>query len=191
MPGECWSFSGTGLQTRTSDVERPDPASRVFPRHRVMPGWLSHQPVGTVATNPRLSPSTLTVDTILRLSAVPLAPLHGVIRSFNFAPTFLPDPDVFGLIGSLPLFGHRALVCRAPWRRNAWNNPSSSLWLARSLELHQCEGIQHAAHRFTDLPKVPRFKRIVAGSLSVYDIGPVIGSVSRCSGTLESLSIAN
>ena len=138
----------------------------------------------------------LNVDTDLwHDQRVSLFPLHGfspVLRSLHLTFTSLPNPEIFNLICSFPVLEDLTLVSRTSRRSDIrWNASSTSPKLTGSLELRLIEGIQSITDRLLYLPNGFNFTRIAVPWLSQGDILSTMHLVSRCSGTLESLDIAN
>ena len=138
----------------------------------------------------------LNVDTDLwHDQGVSLALLHGfspVIRSLHLTFTSLPNSKIFDLVCSLPLLEDLALVSRTHRHSDMpWNPPSTSPRLTGSLELRLIEGIQITTYRLLDFPNGLHFTKIVVLWRSGGDVLSTMHLVSRCSGTLESLDIAD
>jgi hypothetical protein len=94
--------------------------------------------------------------------------------------------DVLDLICSFPLLEDLALDC-ADYGSDTWNNPSTSPKLTGSLDLSLFVGVRPTIRRLVGLPNGLRFTKI---TITVHeDVGSITDLVSRCSDTLESLSI--
>ena len=108
------------------------------------------------------------------------------VRSLRLASTFF---EVFDLICSFPLLEDLALVSlRSEGDTDEWIAPSTSPKLTGSLELSTTNGIRFAVRRLLDFPDGLRFAKITVSCFES-DFEPATDLVSRCSGTLESLSI--
>ena len=117
-----------------------------------------------------------------------LAPFHGLsptLKSLRLTATSL---EVLDLICSFPLLEDLALVSFHQGN-DARNTPSTSPKLTGSLELSSFGGIRPAARRLLDLPNSLRFTKITVWCLSE-DAESTTDLVSRCSDTLESLTIS-
>jgi hypothetical protein len=124
-------------------------------------------------------------------SLIPLNGISTVIRSLRLTFTYLNASEVFGLICSLPLLEDLTLVSHALRPLETWIRPRTSPRLTGSLELYMKWGIHPITYRLLDLPNGLHFKKITVSLLSLHDIGQSMNLVSRCSDTLESLSITN
>lgn len=124
-----------------------------------------------------------------------LIPLHGfspVLRSLHLTFASLPNSEIFNLVYSFPLLEDLTLVSRASrYGRPAWNIPSTSPRFTGSLELHLREGIYRTVYQMLDLPNGLHFTSIAVQWFSDRDVEATMRLVSRCSNTLESLSITN
>ena len=119
---------------------------------------------------------------------VTLVPFHGLSptpRSLRLTST---SPEVLDLICSFPLLEDLALI--SPGRGSgAWKIPRTSSKLTGSLNLSARGGIRPVARRLLSLPNGLHFTKI-----SVHldkDIHSVTDLVSRCSDTLESISVCH
>jgi len=170
MEGNLSRSYELSCSSRTHSIHLPSPA-----HHRRRCGYDSH---------------ILWLD-----QGVSLAPLHGfspVIRSLHLTFTSLPNSKVFDFICSFPLLEDLALVSRT--RRDSdmpWNPPSTSPRITGSLELQLIEGIQFTACRLLDFPNGLHFTKIAVRWRSGGDVLSTMHLVSRCSGTLRSLDIAD
>ena len=127
-------------------------------------------------------------------SDISLVPLHGfsaVIRSLRLLFSSLSDSKLFGLICSLPHLEDLALVSLTALRHEPWASPPTSPRFTGTLDLCMGGWNWSVTHRLFDLPNGLHFKRIVVWLFSAQDIESTTDLVSRCSDTLESLSIIN
>ena len=124
-----------------------------------------------------------------RFRLVPLHRISTVIRSLRLVSNSLRDSGVFGLICSLPLLEDLTLISHVLRPPEEWTRPQTSPRLTGSLELYVDWGIDSVTHRLLDFPNGLHFKRIVVRVSYHQDVGSVSDLVSRCSDTLESLSI--
>ena len=127
------------------------------------------------------------------VSFVPLRGLSPVLRSLRLTLAFiLPASEVFGLICSFPLLEDLALVSQGYGHMDeGWSAPSTSPRFTGSLELRMAEGMQSTTRRLLGPPNGLHFTSIVVSWLSERDIGSTMDLVSRCSDTLQSLSITD
>jgi hypothetical protein len=199
-------FAGITFQTPGPRVERwkktfPDPTNS--PAHHIRTLLICH-PYFTTAAN--LGTVSTICGSVVRLvvctiewydddGEISLIPLHGlspVLRSLHLTFASLPDSQIFGLICSLPLLEDLALVSLGYGdREEGWNAPSASPRLAGSLELCMVEGIRSTTRRLLDLTNGLHFAKITVVWYSEEDVPPTMELVSRCSDTLQSLSIAS
>ena len=132
-------------------------------------------------------------DSMIRHEAT-LVPLHGfstVLRSLRLVSTFFADSEVFDLVCSLPLLEDLALVFRTPWRPQEWTRPRTSPRLTGSLELYVEGGFQSITDHLLRFPNGLHFRRLAVWLVTSQNIKPVEDLMSRCSDTLESLSITS
>ena len=119
----------------------------------------------------------------------PLISFYGfshTVRSLRLSHTSF---EVFDLVCSFPLLEDLALVNFRPGSGTAeWSAPSTSPNLTGSIDLSSMGGIRLAIRRLLDFPNGLRFAEITASCL-VRDLEPMTDLVSRCSGTLEYLSL--
>jgi hypothetical protein len=118
-----------------------------------------------------------------RVSLVPFHGMSPVLRSLRLVSS---SPDILDLICSFPLLEDLALI--SPSRgSDAWNIPPTSPKLTGFLDLSMFGGIRPFAGRLLSLPNGLHFTKIAVrldeGIHSVIDL------VSRCSNTLESISV--
>ena len=118
---------------------------------------------------------------------VSLAPFHGLsptLRSLHLIYTSL---EVSDLICSFPLLEDLALI-HPSQGSDTWNPPPASPKLTGTLNLNIFEGIGPVVCRLLGLPGGLHFVKITVGCINA-DAKPTTDLVSRCSDTLESLSI--
>lgn len=124
-----------------------------------------------------------------------LIPFHGLsptVKSLHLtsypSSTFF---EVFDLVCSFPLLEDLALVSFGPESDlEGWNAPSTSPKLTGSLDLKTIGGTRSVIHRLLNLPGGLCFVKITVSCLS-RDFESTTELVSRCSGTLKSLTIYN
>jgi hypothetical protein len=122
-----------------------------------------------------------------RWEGVSLVPFHGISATLRSLCLIRTSSDVLDLICSFPLLEDLALI--GPSRgSDAWNIPPTSPKLTGFLDLSMFGGMgRPSAHRLLSLPNGLHFTKIRVtldeGSDSVMDL------VSRCSDTLESISV--
>ena len=124
-----------------------------------------------------------------RVSLIPFHGLSPAIRSLYLACT---HPAVFDLICSFPLLEDLAFEPFVDMSDNhGWNAPPTSPKLTGSLDL----GIPKGGHnhstvrRLLGFPDGLRFAKITVWCFTVTDVESAMDLVSRCSDTLESLSV--
>ena len=120
--------------------------------------------------------------------------LSPAVRSLHLTHT---TTDVFDLICSFPLLENLVLLDLHPGSEadlqlvseaGGWNAPSKSPKLTGSLDLRMNWGLDSIAHRLCALPNGLRFTKIIVG-FGIGDIDPIMDLVSKCSDTLESLTV--
>lgn len=123
---------------------------------------------------------------------VSLAQLHGLsptLKSLCLDRSFLPLSEIFNLIHSFPLLKDLAVRTYGPSINDTWDTKGT---LATSPKftgtLQLMSAIPSVVCRLLDLPGGLHFTKIVVGC-PVGDAESAMGLVSRCSGTLESLSL--
>lgn len=127
-----------------------------------------------------------------KASLIPLHAFPPALRSLHLTFASLPNSEIFSLVYSFPLLEDLSLVSRAArYGHPAWNIPPTSPRFTGSLELRLKEGIYRTVHLMLDLPNGLHFTSIGVQWLSDRDIEATMRLVSRCSNTLESLSITN
>ena len=117
-----------------------------------------------------------------------LIPFHGLspnLRSLRLTSTSF---GVFDLVCSFPLLEDLALIGIFPEGAFARNTQASSPKLTGSLSLSSSAGISLAIGRLLDLPNGLHFTKVVLLYLGEEDTRSAVDLVSRCSGTLESLT---
>ncbi|KAF9780797.1 hypothetical protein BJ322DRAFT_283637 [Thelephora terrestris] len=126
---------------------------------------------------------------------ISLLPFHGfspVIRSLHLKFSRLPTSEILNFICSFPSVEDLTLVSRSVRSREvAWDSPPTSPRFTGSLELDLRDGFQIVISRLLDLPNGLRFKRLTVPWLVPEDVASTTSLVSRCSNTLEYLSITN
>ena len=147
----------------------------------------------------------LTFDNVIRLSVDTCPPssvrfpasltrLHGIstaVESLRLVCYDLPVSEIFDFICSFPLLEDLTLLSTIPLHRDKWTRPQISPRFTGSLELHvEVEGgIRSLIDLLLELPNGLHFKRVVLWLLHPNDAWETKGLVSRCSDTLESLTI--
>jgi hypothetical protein len=111
--------------------------------------------------------------------------LSPTLRSLRLTCT---SPDVLDLICSFPLLEDLALISLSQGS-DVWNIPPTSPKLTGSLDLRSFTEIRPTARGLLDLPDGLHFSKITVGCFTE-DVESIMGLVSRCSDTLESLSIS-
>ena len=112
---------------------------------------------------------------------------HGLsptLTSLYLANTYL---EALGLVCSFPLLEDLA-VSFLDQGDDAWNTPSTSPKLTGSLSLRAVGDVYPVARRLLDLPNGLHFTKIAVACIR-QDVKSTADLVSRCSDTLESLSI--
>ena len=118
------------------------------------------------------------------VSLIPFYGLSPTLRSLNLIYT---SPGVLDLICSFPLLEDLGLVSPSEGS-HVRNTPLTSPKLTGSLDLSMLGGIHPVARRLLSLPNGLHFTKITAACIDE-GIHPVRDLVSRCSGTLESISV--
>jgi len=123
------------------------------------------------------------------------APLYGLfptLRSLRMAFVARKSSDVFDLFCSFPCLEDLALELFGFMKDGPWNTPSTSPRLTGSLKLHSAdEGIQSITRGLLDFPNGLHFTKITVAWTVKQDVGSTVDLVSRCSDTLQSLTIMN
>jgi hypothetical protein len=119
-----------------------------------------------------------------RVSLTPFRGLSPTLKSLHLSCT---SPEVLDLICSFPLLEDLALTS-LQHGSDTWNTPSTSPKLTGSLDLSLFGGIRTAICRLVGLPGGLHFTKISIACLQE-DVESTKELVSRCSGTLEYLSI--
>ena len=120
-------------------------------------------------------------------------PLHGLsptlktlLLAYGTSP---PSSETFDLVCSFPLLEDPALVSLGGKNDvDEWNIPSTSPKFTGCLDVSAAGGIRPIVHRLLELPGGFHFSKISV-SCSEKDVGPMGDLVSKCSDTLESLTI--
>ena len=176
----------------------PDPTNS--PAHNTRTLFICHPMLITAAPAETLLTFCgvvhLDVDTdLLNDRAVSLVPLLGfspAIRSLRLTFASLPNSTIFNLACSFPLLEDLALISRARRLRHvAWSSTSTPPRFTGSLELRLMEGIYPTVLLLLDLPNGLHFTAIAVPWFSDRDVESTMDLVSRCSDTLESLTITN
>ena len=116
-----------------------------------------------------------------------LVPFHGLSPALRSLHLTCTSPEVLDLICSFPLLEDLSLAFLGHGS-DTWNTPSTSPKLTGSLNLNMFEGIRPLVCRLLGLPNGLRFTEVIVTSLEE-DIKSTNDLVSRCSDTLESLSV--
>jgi len=124
---------------------------------------------------------------------VSLVPLHGLsptLKSLRLAcGSSTPSSEIFGLVCSFPLLEDLALTTfDRDGEVDRWDIPSTSPKFTGYLNLRTVGGIGPVVHRLLELPSGLHFSKISVSCLNE-DVESMIGLVSKCSNTLESLSV--
>jgi len=134
----------------------------------------------------------LHVDTIVGddFSLVPFRGLSPTLKSLILAyKSSTPPSEVFGLVCSFPLLEDLALISLGNYNEvGGWSAPSTSPKLTGSLDLRILGGIRSTVRRLLELPGGPHFTKITVSCLDE-DVESTMSLLSRCSDTLESLSV--
>jgi len=121
-----------------------------------------------------------------RASFVPFYGFSPTVRSLSLASTSL---EVFDLVCSFPLLEDLALHSLHPTTQgDGWVTPSTSPKLTGSLYLKTIWEVHSVTRRLCALPDGLRFTGITV-AFTIGNTEPITDLVSKCSGTLESLSI--
>ena len=118
---------------------------------------------------------------------VSLTPFHGLSPTLKSLHLSCTSPEVLDLICSFPLLEDLALMSLQRGS-DTWNTPSTSPKLTGSLDLSLFEGTHSAICRLVSLPGGLHFTKISIACLKE-DVESTKELVSRCSGTLEYLSV--
>ena len=141
----------------------------------------------------RLRVGTRDLDRDCQISFVPLRGLSPAVRSLHLDSTYPQHSEVFGLLCSFPLLEDFTLEAFRCWNgADEWETPLTSPTLSGSLEL--CSvigGIGLITRRLLDLPSGPNFTNIVLACVYEADFKATTDLVSGCSGTIESLDVAD
>ena len=123
------------------------------------------------------------------------APLYGLfpaLRSLRMAFIAPKNSGVFDLVCSFPCLEDLALEWFGFVQDEPRNTPSTSPKLTGSLELRSVvEGIQSITRGLLDFPNGLHFTKITVAWNVKQDVGSTVDLVSRCSDTLQSLTIMN
>jgi len=100
--------------------------------------------------------------------------------------------EVFDLVCSFPCLEDLALDSFGYVQDGPWNTPSTSPRLTGSLELRgMVEGMQSITRGLLDFPNGLHFTTIIVTWIVEEDVWSTVDLVSRCSDTLQSLTIMN
>ena len=116
---------------------------------------------------------------------IPFYGLSPTVRSLRLTSTSF---EVFGLICSFPLLEDLAVLGILPESSAGRNTQVSSPKLTGSLDLRSLDGICSVARRLLDFPNGLHFTKITL-LLNKGDAESATDLVSKCSGTLESLTL--
>jgi hypothetical protein len=119
-----------------------------------------------------------------RISLAPFCGLSPTLRSLSLRATPL---EVLDFICSFPLLEDLVLVLPG-YGSEGWNAPSTSPKLTGSLELRAIGEIRPTVRRLLGLPDGLHFTKVTIVCLDE-DVRSIMDLVSRCSDTLESLSV--
>jgi hypothetical protein len=117
-------------------------------------------------------------------SLIPFYGLSPTLRSLRLTTT---PVEVLDLICSFPLLEDLMLLSLGPGS-DSWNTPSTSPKLTGTLALRTFGGVWPVVRRLLDLPDGLHFTKITTACFAE-DVKATTGLVSRCSDTLESLSV--
>jgi len=124
---------------------------------------------------------------------ISLVPLYGLSPTLRFLRldygSSAPTSEIFSFVCSFPLLEDLALVSLGGNSEvDGWNVPSTSPKLTGCLDLRMLGGIRPVVRRLSELPSGLRFSKISVACLKE-DVESMMGLMSKCSDTLESLSI--
>ena len=117
-----------------------------------------------------------------------LALFHGLSPTLRSLRLTCTPPDVLDLICSFPLLEDLAVISPSQGG-DVWSIPPTSPKLTGSLDLRSFTEIRPTARGLLNLPHGLHFSKITVGCFTE-DVESTMGLVSRCSDTLESLSIS-
>ena len=126
-----------------------------------------------------------------RVSLVPLYGLSPVVKSLCLVLGNLKNSETFGIICSFPLLEDLSVVGIANLNQDddLWDPPFTSPRFTGSLELHLEQGIHSITSQLLSLPNGLHFRTISVRWFFQADIEPTMDLVSRCSDTLQSLTL--
>jgi len=124
---------------------------------------------------------------------VPLVPLRGLsptLKSLHMVYWVIPPlSEIFGLMCTFPLLEDISLVSPGSNSEDGrWNIPLTSPRFTGRLGLDMVGGMRSVVRRLLELPSGLHFSKITMTYVDE-DVESVMNLVSRCSDTLESLSI--
>jgi hypothetical protein len=125
-----------------------------------------------------------------RISFVALRGLSPTLRSLRLVCRIAPPPsEIFDLVCSFPLLEDLALFSLSDYSGvGGWSIPSTSPKLTGCLDLRMHCGFRPTIHRLLELPSGLHFSKIIVSYFSK-DIGLTTDLISKCSDTLEFLSL--
>jgi len=125
-----------------------------------------------------------------KISFVPLRGLSPTLKSLYLCHgSSAPSSEIFGLVCSFPLLEDLRLLSPSDnYEVDGWNIPSTSPKFTGCLDLNIAGGMHPTVRRLLELPGGLRFSKVII-MCSDEDAELVMDLVSRCSETLESLSI--
>ena len=136
----------------------------------------------------------------LDTSRRPLTPFHGfssTLKSFRVGPIILPSPQLFYLVRSSPHLEDLAVVGGDRlWgdddspHRLPRGTPLISPPLSGTLDLILLGGMGNTVRRLLDLPNGLHFRKLIFSWDRQDDLRWIVGLVSGCSHTLESLYVS-
>ena len=129
-----------------------------------------------------------------QVSLVPFYGLSPAVKSLHLYSITPCHTEVFSLLCSFPLLEDFALdACRGRIWPDKWETPLTSPRLTGSLKLGGLMegGAGPIARRLLDLPGGLNFTKIVSAGACEDDFRATADLVSRCSGTIESLTISD
>ena len=129
-------------------------------------------------------------DGAREVSFVSLRGLSPTLKSISLVyGTSVTSSEIFDLVCSFSLLEDLTLVSRERNNEDGrWNIPSTSPKLTGCLDLKIVGGIRPAVRRLLELPSGLHFSKIAVTYFSK-DVEPAMDLISKCSDTLESLSI--
>jgi hypothetical protein len=120
---------------------------------------------------------------------ISLIPFHGSLPALRSLHLTSASLDVLDLICSFPLLEDLTLILPSDGS-DVWTTPPTSPKLTGSLDLRAISGFRPAARRLLGFSNGLHFTRITVACLRE-DVESTSGLVSKCSDTLESLTISH